>query len=88
MTAKSTRVRARIVAHTIHEQMEKADKIFVMGHVNEDYDSIGSCIGVAKMALSLKKETHIVISGTSVALKKITDMLNSGEIVLTAQDAE
>jgi len=88
VTAKSTRVRARIVAHTIHEQMEKADKIFVMGHVNEDYDSIGSCIGVAKMALALKKETHIVISGTSVALKKITDMLNSGEIVLTGQDAE
>ena len=87
VTAKSTRVRARIVAHTIHEQMEKADKIFVMGHVNEDYDSIGSCIGIAKMALSLKKETFIVISGTSLALRKITDMLNSGEIVLTGSDA-
>lgn len=88
VTAKSTRVRARIVAHTIHEQMETADKVFVMGHVNEDYDSIGSCIGVAKMALSLKKETHIVISGTSVALQKITDMLNDGEIILSGSDAE
>ena len=38
--AKSTRVRARIVAQTIHEQMLQADRIFVMGHVNEDYDAI------------------------------------------------
>ena len=31
VTAKSTRVRARIVAHTIHEQIIAADKVFVMG---------------------------------------------------------
>jgi c-di-AMP phosphodiesterase-like protein len=86
VTAKSTRVRARIVAHTIHEQMEAADKVFVMGHVNEDYDSIGSCIGIAKMALSLKKQTYIVISGTSVAMQKITDLLNSNELVLPEND--
>ena len=42
VSAKSTRVRARIVAHTIREQMELADKVFVMGHANEDYDSIGT----------------------------------------------
>jgi c-di-AMP phosphodiesterase-like protein len=74
VSAKSTRVRARIVAHTIHEQMNEADKVFVMGHINEDYDSIGSAIGVAKMAMSLHKETYIVISGESVALERMRAM--------------
>ena len=37
VTAKSTRVRARIVAHTIHEQIIAADKVFVMGHMMEDF---------------------------------------------------
>ena len=41
----------------------------------EDFDSIGSAIGVAKMALSLQKETYIVVSGETDALDKIKEML-------------
>lgn len=62
VSAKSTRVRARIVARTIREQMLAADRIFVMGHNNEDFDAIGSAVGAAKLALALDKETYIVIS--------------------------
>ena len=60
--AKYTRVRARIVAQAINELMINANKVFVMGHVNEDYDALGSAMGIAKMSLSLNKETYIVIS--------------------------
>ena len=63
--AKSTRVRARIVAQTIHEQMLQADKIFVMGHHNEDYDAIGAVMGMAKLGFALNKETYIVASENS-----------------------
>ena len=66
-----TRVRARTVAQAIREQMQQADKIFVMGHKDEDFDAIGGAIGVAKLALSLKKETYIVISGQNASFKKI-----------------
>lgn len=72
--AKSTRVRARIVAQAIHELMMNADKVFVMGHVNEDYDSLGASIGIAKMALSLGKETYIVTSGQGSSLARIKEM--------------
>ena len=88
VTAKSTRVRARIVAHTIHEQIVAADKVFVMGHMMEDFDSIGSAIGVAKMALSLQKETYIVISGKSDALVKIQEMLQRDELKLSQDDEQ
>ncbi len=66
-----TRVRARTVAKAIREQMSKADKIFVMGHKDEDFDAIGSAIGVAKLALFLHKETFIVVSGPNASFKKV-----------------
>ena len=86
VSAKSTRVRARIVAHTIREQMEDADKVVVMGHANEDYDSIGSAIGVAKLALSLKKPTFIVVSNRSTSLQKLKKLVFNHELKISEED--
>ena len=72
--AKSTRVRARVVSQAIHELMVNADKVFVMGHVNEDYDAIGASLGVAKMAMSFHKETYIVTSGQGTSLGRMEDL--------------
>ena len=86
VSAKSTRVRARIVAHTIREQMELADKVFVMGHANEDYDSIGSAVGIAKLSLSLQKPTFIVISNRSTSLQKLKKVVFNGELNMSEED--
>ena len=75
VAAKATRVRARIVAQTINEQMQASDKVFIMGHANEDYDAIGSAIGMAKLSLSLNKETYIVLSGRNENVNRISEML-------------
>ena len=77
VTAKSTRVRARIVAQTISEQINAVEKVFVMGHMMEDYDALGSAIGMAKLALSVGKETYIVISGENDNVVRIKEMLTS-----------
>ncbi len=66
-----TRVRARTVAQTIRELLRQAENVFVMGHKDEDFDAIGSAIGMAKLALSLGKETYIVISGPNTSFKKV-----------------
>jgi c-di-AMP phosphodiesterase-like protein len=86
VSAKSTRVRARIVAHTVREQMRDADKVFVMGHANEDYDAIGSAIGVAKMALSLKKPTFIVVSDRSTSLQKLKKLVFNNDLNIAEED--
>lgn len=86
--AKSTRVRARIVAQTIHEQMLQADRIFVMGHVNEDYDAIGATIGMAKLSLSLGKETYIVSSEHNAYYKRITEVLDNENIILSDNETK
>jgi c-di-AMP phosphodiesterase-like protein len=72
--AKNTRVKARIVAQAIHELMTSADKVFIMGHVNEDYDAIGAAIGVAKMARTLDKEYYIVWSGQGQAMSNLINV--------------
>ncbi len=84
--AKNTRVRARIVAQTIREQMMAAEKIFVMGHHSEDYDAIGAVVGVAKMAKSLDKETYIVASVDDEYYRRIGDVLSSENIILSENE--
>lgn len=72
---KNTRVRARIVAQALHELITAADQVFVVGHANEDFDSIGSSIGMAKMAMHMKKPVHIVVSGRGGSLAKFNELL-------------
>lgn len=86
VAAKSMRVRARIVAQTIHEQIMAADRVFVMGHVNEDYDAIGSTIGMAKLSMSTGKPTIIVTSGPNPSYDKIKEVIADGKVSMSAAD--
>ena len=38
---KYTRVKARIISNSIHEIIQEADEVFIMGHQNEDFDALG-----------------------------------------------
>ncbi len=88
VAAKSTRVRARIVAQTIHEQMQQADKIFVMGHHNEDYDAIGATVGMAKLGLSLNKETYIIASEHNEYYDRIAEVLEHENVILSDNETK
>ncbi len=70
---KHNRVRARVMANSIREHMEAADEIFVMGHVREDFDSFGAAMGVATMAMHIKKPVHVVLSNSLESIDKILD---------------
>lgn len=71
---KNTRVGARSAAHVIRELMFNAEKIFVSGHINEDFDSIGAAVGVAKMAMLLDKPVYIITSGQGLSLSKFKEL--------------
>lgn len=58
---KRTRVRARVISHAIRDFIKESDQVYVMGHKNPDMDSIGSAIGVTKIAETNGKEAFIVI---------------------------
>lgn len=76
---RNTRVRARVMSHSIRDTMTAADEIFIMGHTREDYDAFGAAVGVALMARSLNKPVHIVLSGWLDSVEKIIDLLEKHE---------
>ena len=73
---KHTRVKSRVVAHAVHELMESADSVYIMGHANEDFDAIGAAIGVARLSLSLNLPTHIVLSEQNDGIEKLLNLIN------------
>ena len=74
---KHTRVKARVVAHAVYERMENADIVFVMGHHNEDYDSLGSAIGVACMARQMGKPVYIILSDMNEGVDKLISLFKT-----------
>lgn len=72
---KHTRVKARVVSHAMNEIIGTADLVLVMGHHNEDFDSFGAALGVARMAKHLGKKTYVVLSDITTGVQKFTDIL-------------
>lgn len=68
---KRTKVRSRIIALSLREMMEHADKVIVMGHKNADMDSLGSALALARVACSFDKPAHIILEETNVNTEAI-----------------
>ena len=89
---KSTRVKARVVAHAIKELMQEATDIMIMGHEGEDFDSLGSAMGVARMATHLGKTVNIVVGEIAMSYEKLQELLPDYTeytgLFLTAAQAE
>ena len=66
---KRTKVKARVVAHALENLMKDASKVMVMGHTNPDMDSIGSCMGIYRLAKTLNTNAYIVCSEKTPALE-------------------
>ncbi len=80
VSVSRSRVRVRMVARTIREKMLTADRVFVMGHMREDFDAIGAAVGVARMGLSLKKETYIVVSSDDENMTLLNRILTESDL--------
>lgn len=80
-SVSSTRVRVRVVAQALKEIVEGADLVLVMGHNHEDFDALGSAVGVTHLARSSHIETHIVLSKERDTCRKMAEAIEkSGEV--------
>ena len=66
---KRTKVKARVVAHALENLIKDANKVMIMGHINADMDSIGSCMGIYRLAKTLKTSAYIICSENTPALE-------------------
>ncbi len=76
---KRTKVKARTVAHALEELMLEANHIMIMGHTNGDIDSMGSSLGVYRIARSLGKEANIVSDHIGFGLTAFIDSVRKEE---------
>jgi len=63
---KRTRVRSRMISEALQEQIKQSPTTYVMGHNYPDMDSIGSALGVARIAMMLNQEVKVVIDKNKV----------------------
>lgn len=66
---KSTRVKARVKAHALKELVEAKDKVVIMGHSIGDVDSLGSALGIYRIAKTLNKKAHIVFNDITTSVR-------------------
>jgi len=76
---KRTSVRSRMEAVRLISLVEKADNVIIMGHANPDYDAIGGCLGLAKLAETYGKNVMIVTNKHCDNFRICTDRLFSAD---------
>lgn len=73
MTAKNTRVKARVKAEALREFIVGKDQVLVMGHQIADADCLGACMGIYRAAKELKKKAHIVMNEVNSSIRPLYD---------------
>lgn len=71
---KRTKVKARVVAHALENLIKDSSKVMIMGHTNPDIDSMGSSVGLYRIAKSIGKKAYI-ISSDRPTIKEIKESL-------------
>lgn len=88
---KRTKVKARTIAKSLEILINEADSVMIMGHANIDIDSIGSSLGVYRIAKSLGKEAFIVNESYGASLQNfMAELLKEPEyeeIILNKNEA-
>ena len=88
---KRTRVKARMIAEALEDVMLDSDNIFIMGHSNGDIDSMGSSLGIYRIAKTLNKDAYIVNETYGMSLQKFIESIeedeNYNDVFITKTDA-
>ena len=89
---KNTRVKARVKAHALKEIISSKDKVIVMGHRNADIDSFGAAVGIARIAMTLERKVHIVLTDPPATLHPFIEMFTNNpdyddDFIINSQQA-
>lgn len=74
---KRTRVRARVIANKLCSLVATSKRVLIMGHKNPDFDSIGACIGLARLSMFCGVECRIICNVHNSSFKISTEKLAS-----------
>ena len=77
---KRTKVKARTVARALEQIIKEAKNVIIMGHTNSDIDSIGSSLGLYRLAKDLGKEAYVVNNTKGLSIDNFIDAIKEDEI--------
>ena len=88
---KNTAIQSRVSKDILEDRIKSASNVLIMGHTNPDFDSIGSCVGMARFAMSVLKRhskskalpeerVNIVVNRDSETFSLCFDQLSQAKI--------
>ena len=87
-----SRVKARLFAKALHQLLDNAGDVIIMGHSNPDMDCVGSALGVATCAKHVGKRFYFVLEETNsaieLAIEEIKRMPAYADALISPEQAE
>ena len=77
----NTTIVSRVAGELLETKIATASNIIIMGHSNPDFDSVGSCVGIARLALSVRESIskscpiNIVVNKSSESFLRCYEQL-------------
>lgn len=56
--AKRSRVKSRMIANRVRQEMNQASKVLILTHKTPDHDALGAVVGMTNLAFTLKDEVY------------------------------
>ena len=72
---KKAKVRARIIANELLMHISEASNVIVMAHKRPDFDAIGSCLGIARLAMFCGVPVNIVTDFSFGGIEKCLERI-------------
>ena len=76
---KRTKVKARTISQALEELILQAKDVMIMGHTNGDIDSMGSSLGIYRLAKTLGKQAYIVNNTFGLTLESFMQELKKDD---------
>ena len=88
---RRTKVQSRMVASYLLSKISESDNLLIMGHRKPDFDSIGSCVGIAQLGLLAGVRTKIIMdldnANFKIATKRLVASRTYADIFISGHDA-
>ena len=90
---KSSKVKARVIARTIKELVEKSSQIYIVGHLNVDFDCMGAMLAFSKIAQLYNEHVYVIIDNVTMdqqldeAMHRYFDTIADKHLFLSEEEA-
>lgn len=76
---KRSNVRSRTFTNQLSALISRSDNVIIMGHRYGDFDSIGACVGVARLAMLLGIKVNVAVDMRDSNLQPCIEMMQASE---------